>query len=121
MSPSRSLRRSDPQLDDLAVITADIPRTLPELQRSGQLSAADLQGVLDAYVASCRASGSNGGSGVGVGSGGSGGVSGGYTQGMADVGAWLLRNGLRPSEAYSCLHALCRRPLLRSIMGLEQR
>lgn len=106
-----SLRRSDPQLDDLAVISADIPRTLPELQRSGEFNAADLQSVLDAYVASCRSNGSGGTKG---------GSSGGYTQGMADVGAWLLRNGMKPSEAYGCLHALCRRPLLRSIMGLEQ-
>lgn len=116
-----SLRRSDPQLDDLAVIAADVPRTLPDRQRDGTLDAAALQAVLDAYVASARGGSS---SQVDVSRSGGGSSSAeshdGYSQGMADVGAWLLRNGLSPRQGYGCLHALSRRRLIRSIMGLEQ-
>jgi hypothetical protein len=105
-----ALRRADPQLDDLAVISADVPRTSPEHQRDGSLDASTLQGVLDAYVASSRPSpdfipeASHDG----------------YSQGMADVAAWMLRNQLSPRQCYGCLHALSRQPLLRAVMGLDQ-
>ena len=85
-----NVRRSQPRLDELAVVTADVPRTLPEKQRAGELDAAALTKVLDAFVAS----------GVELEKlleeGASEQGSSGYTQGLADVAAWLLMHGLPP-------------------------
>ena len=102
-----SLRKAQPHLDDLMVISADVPRTAPESQRRGTLDGAELQALLDAFVASqLNAEGTSSG--------------GGYTQGMADVGAWLLMHRLPAWQAYASLHALTRRPLLRAVMNLDQ-
>ena len=49
---SVGVRRSLPQLEDLAVVSADVPRTSPESQRRGSLDGAQLLRVLDAFVAS---------------------------------------------------------------------
>ena len=109
-----NVRRSQPRLDELAVVTADVPRTLPEKQRAGELDAAALTKVLDAFVAS----------GVELEKlleeGASEQGSSGYTQGLADVAAWLLMHGLPPWQAYAVLHAQQKRPLLRSVMALDQ-
>lgn len=113
-----SLRRAQPRLDELAVVSADVPRTLPDAQRGGALDAAQLQRLLDAFVAShmgadvAPAPSSGGGSSCRQGQG--------YTQGMADVAAWLLMHGMPPWQAFACLHSLVRRPLLRALMGLDQ-
>lgn len=107
-----SLRRSQPRLDELAVVSADVPRTMPESQRRGSLDGAQLQCILDAFVASQA-----GADGAAAGSNGQGQ---GYTQGMADVAAWLLTFELPPWQSYACLHSLVRRPLLRAVMGLDQ-
>ena len=104
-----TLRKSQPQLDDLMVISADVPRTAPESQRRGTLDGTQLQAVLDAFVASQ------------VGAAGSSNNGGGYTQGMADVGAWLLMHRLPDWQSFAVLHALTRRPLLRAVMSLDQR
>ena len=96
------------------MVTADVPRTLPEKQRAGELDAAALTKVLDAFVAS----------GVELEKlleeGASEQGSSGYTQGLADVAAWLLMHGLPPWQAYAVLHAQQKRPLLRSVMALDQ-
>jgi hypothetical protein len=102
-----SLRRSQPWLDEMAVVSADVPRTSPESVRQGSLDASALQRVLDAFVA--KSVGADGNRTYG------------YSQGMADVAAWLLsEHQLHPWQGHACLHALVQRPFLRAIMGLDQ-
>lgn len=107
-----SLRKAQPQLDDLMVVTADVPRTMPDAQRQGTLDAAQLTRLLDAFIAS-QAGADNGGHGGSQQSGS------GYTQGMADVAARLLKYQLPTWQVYACLHAFTRRTLLRAVMGLD--
>ena len=95
------LRRAQPRLNELAVVTADVPRTSPDLQRTGELSAAELTRVLDAFVVASSDSG-------------------GYTQGMADVVAWLLLHDLAGWQCFTILRSLVSRPLLRAAMSLDQ-
>lgn len=95
-----SLRKEQPLVDDLAVVSADVPRTCPDLQRSGELKTADLQQVLDAFVLSSAETG-------------------GYSQGMADVAAWLLMHSVQRWQCFAVLRSLGSRPLLRSAMSLD--
>jgi hypothetical protein len=99
-----TVRKTQPHLEQLCVVSADVPRTMPELQRDGTLNASELQSLLDAYVAASSPAGDCGG----------------YTQGMADVAAWLLTQGLRQWEVFHVVRSLGRRPLLRSMMSLDQ-
>lgn len=99
-----SLRRGNPRLEELAVVAADVPRTCPELQRSGSLDGLALQRLLDAIVVSAAD-----------------GAGGGYTQGMSDVAAFLLDHGrLKQWEAYACMRALSQRPLFHALSTLDQ-
>ena len=76
---------------------ADLSRTCS----ARELSAAELTRVLDAFVVASSDSG-------------------GYTQGMADVVAWLLLHDLAGWQCFTILRSLVSRPLLRAAMSLDQ-
>jgi len=91
---------------ELLIVTADVPRTWPDEQRTGELNAAALEQTLDALVASAV-------------DGDGSGRRRGYVQGLADVAAVLLMHGQPPWQAFGCLRALSSRPLLQPLLALD--
>ena len=106
---SVSMREAKPEMcGDLDVILNDIPRTWLDWQietvgESGRFSAEDLRVILDAQV--CAAESDLGAVG--------------YSQGMADLAAWLLMRPLSRTAAYSALRRFSSLPLLRLCWRLD--
>ena len=106
---SISMREAKPEMcGDLDVILNDIPRTWLDWQietvgESGRFSAEDLRVILDAQV--CAAESDLGAVG--------------YSQGMADLAAWLLMRPLSRTAAYSALRRFSSLPLLRLCWRLD--
>mmetsp|Transcript_40038 Transcript_40038/g.105849 ORF Transcript_40038/g.105849 Transcript_40038/m.105849 type:complete len:353 (+) Transcript_40038:143-1201(+) len=105
-----SRRKSEPLLEDLRTVSADVPRTFAEAQRLGTLDAEQLKRTLDAIVA---------GAGLDATGKGCSARAHGYVQGIADVVAIFLMHGQPPWQAYGCLRALSSQPLLQPLLALD--
>ena len=103
-------RKKSRPYSELLVVDADVPRTRPEKQRTGELCTVELLHLLEALVAADADDGKRGDGESDAR---------GYVQGLADVAALFLLHGMPAWQAFDCLRAIGSRPLLQPLLALD--